>query len=204
MRLRAAFFDVGGTLIGWSSGDDPWRPVVMKAIEREFGSRSWAEALYAADIRRPPADDPYRQETNRWLAEWLTSNAETLTDSEVERLRMAFAAPLDRGLELLPGAADALRWCKCQRLATVLVTNTISRGDDEVRRDWERFGLSDVIDHVVSSHSTGWMKPHPAMYRRALAPFSALAEGRVQRVWARIACRSRSRQRCCWVSVVTG
>jgi FMN phosphatase YigB (HAD superfamily) len=50
----------------------------------------------------------------------------------------------------------------------VLVTNTLSRGDDEVWEDWRRFGLADSIEGVVSSHSVGWQKPHRAIYDRAL------------------------------------
>jgi putative hydrolase of the HAD superfamily len=50
----------------------------------------------------------------------------------------------------------------------VLVTNVLSRGDAEVLRDWQRVGLADAIDGVVSSHDVGWRKPHRAMFDRAL------------------------------------
>ena len=169
MAIRAALFDVGGTLLGWPRGDDPWRSVVLAAIEREFGARPWAEALYVADIRRPPPGDPYRQETNRWIADWLTGNAETLSDAEVERLRRAFASPLQDGWRLLPGAVSALRWCKNEGLTVALVSNMLSTGDEELRRNWSQVGPLELVDHVVSSHSTGWMKPHRAMFERALA-----------------------------------
>lgn len=148
----------------------------MQAIEREFGPRPWAKALYEADIRRPQVDDPHRQETNRWLAEWLAANGEPLPDSDIERLRRAFAAPIDQGLTLLPGATPALRWCKEQGLTVVLLSNTLSTGDDELRRNWDRLGPPEVVDHVVSSYSTGWMKPHPAMFQRALALAGARTE----------------------------
>jgi putative hydrolase of the HAD superfamily len=68
----------------------------------------------------------------------------------------------------VPGAFAAVRWCKARGLRVVLVTNTLSRGDDEVWEDWRRFGLADAIDGVVSSHSVGWQKPHRAIYDRAL------------------------------------
>src|SRR5207247_10292345 len=70
---------------------------------------------------------------------------------------------------LTAGAAEALCWCKERHLAVVVVTNTISRGDDQVRRDFVRFDLTGVIDHVVTSYSTGWENPHPAIFERALA-----------------------------------
>src|SRR5207302_4888983 len=93
--IRAALFDVGGTLL--EIHGSPWRPLVLEAIRREFGARPWAEALYDADIRRPAPDDPYRQETNRWLSEWLKANGEELGEADVERVRGAFAAPIDYG-----------------------------------------------------------------------------------------------------------
>jgi len=80
--MRTALFDVGGTLL--ETRGDPWRPLVLEAIRREFGARPWAETLYDADIRRPAPDDPHRQETNRWLSEWLKANAEELSEAEVE------------------------------------------------------------------------------------------------------------------------
>lgn len=169
MPLRAVFFDMGNTLVGADGDDDAWRPGVLEAIERDFGQRWWAEPPYDADIRRPPKDEPYRQETNRWVAEWLSAKGEVLTSDEIERLRIDFARPLPLAYSLTPGTAEALRWCKSRHLAVVVVTNTLSRGDDDVRRDFVRFDLSDAIDHVITSYSTGWEKPHPAIFDRGLA-----------------------------------
>lgn len=164
--LRAAFFDMGSTLIQGPQGQNLWHPVVMERIARAFGSRDWAEELYRTDLRRPPPDDPYRQETNRWMADWFRERGETFSDDEVERLRCAFAAPIPAGYSLARGAAEAVRWCKDRGLVVAVLTNTISRGDIEVRSDCDRFGL--LIDYVVSSYSTGWAKPHRAMFERAL------------------------------------
>jgi FMN phosphatase YigB (HAD superfamily) len=176
VRLRAVLFDMGGTLVE-TRGDvgDPWREPVLEAINREFGAPAWADRLYEADIRRPRAGEPHRQETNRWLADWLRENGETFTDEQVERLRRAFARPIPTIFSLAAGAADALRWCKARELAVVVVTNTISRGDEEARSDFERFGVSGLIDHVVSSYSTGWEKPHRAIFERALDYAGAIA-----------------------------
>jgi putative hydrolase of the HAD superfamily len=162
-------FDMGGTLVA-TRGDvgDPWREPVLQAIKREFGERGWAEALYSADIRRPPPNEPYRQETNRWLLEWLRERGELFTDEQVERLRLAFAQPLPAVFSLATGAKDALEWCKARELAVVVVTNTVSRGDEEARSDFKRLGVSELIGHVVSSYSTGWEKPHRAIFERAL------------------------------------
>jgi putative hydrolase of the HAD superfamily len=176
MRLRAVLFDMGGTLVEMR-GDvgDPWREPVLEAIRSEFGERAWAETLYSANIRPEHPDDPHRQETNRWLAEWLRERGVIFTDEQIERLRSAFARPVPSVFSLAAGAADALRWCKARELAVVVVTNTISRGDEEARGDFERFGVSKLIDHVVSSYSTGWEKPHHAIFERALRHAGASA-----------------------------
>lgn len=169
MSLRAVLFDMGGTLVATRTDvGDPWREPVMAAIEREFGPRAWAEELYRAQIRSLDPNEPHRQETNRWLRNWLHDRGERLDEEEVERLRRAFARPLPAVFSLADGAVDALRWCKERRLPVVVVTNTISRGDVEVRQDFERLGVSELIDHVVSSYSTGWEKPHRAIFDRAL------------------------------------
>jgi FMN phosphatase YigB (HAD superfamily) len=167
--LRGVFFDMGGTLVTYEGTDDPWRAPVLEAIEHEFGEQWWAEPLYSADIRRPPADDPYRQETERWLGEWLQARGAVLDKDQIARLRLAFARPLPTAFALAAGAADALVWCKASGLAVAVLTNTLSRGDTEVRDDFYRLGLDSLIDHVVTSYSTGWEKPHPAMFERALA-----------------------------------
>jgi FMN phosphatase YigB (HAD superfamily) len=141
----------------------------MARIASEFGSLPWSDLLYAADIRRPPSDDPYRQETDRWLAEWVASRGEVWDGRRIERLRRAFAAPLPGSFALSPGAKAALRWSKKHGLVVVVLTNTITRGDAEVWSDCKRLGLEGLVDEVVSSYSTGWSKPHPAMFERALA-----------------------------------
>jgi FMN phosphatase YigB (HAD superfamily) len=169
-------FDMGGTLVATRADvQDPWREPVLTAIKGEFGARAWAERLYEADIRRPPDDDPHRQETNRWLGEWLRENGEAFSDEQVERLRLAFARPLPAVFSLSAGAATALRWCKDRELVVVVITNTVSRGDEQARDDFESLGVSGLIDHVVTSYSTGWEKPHHAIFDRALGYAGATA-----------------------------
>jgi putative hydrolase of the HAD superfamily len=143
-----------------------------------FGERSWYDALIAADLE--PADTE-RQETDRWYEAWFAAHG-IACDIAVDELRSAVALPLDLVATPVPGAAEAVRWCKASGLRVVLVTNTLSRGDAEVLRDWQRLGLADAIDGVVSSHDAGWRKPHPAIYERAMrlaavSPTEALMVG---------------------------
>ena len=168
MALRAVFFDVGDTLVQHWKPFEETRVIVREALLREFGEREWYERFLSARFEPLDVDDVLRQETNRWYAEWFRNSQIGIDDVHIDRLRTAVTVPLDLVGSLVPGTREALAWCKSHSLSVVLVTNTLWRGDDEVRRDWERFGLADAIDHVVSSHSIGWQKPHAAIFRRAL------------------------------------
>jgi len=162
--VKAAFFDVGDTLTEHWAPPEELHPTIRRHLVAAFGEREWFDRLIAADIEPSDAE---RQETNRWYESWFAAQG-IASDIEIDKLRSTFAVPLDLVSTPVPGAADAVRWCKAQGLAVVLVTNTLSRGDAEVLRDWQRLGLADAIDGIVSSHDAGWRKPHPAMFERAL------------------------------------
>jgi FMN phosphatase YigB (HAD superfamily) len=169
--LRAVFFDVGDTLVQHWKPEPEIRALTRDALRRTFGERAWYDAFLEAQIapgHRHESEEDLRQETNRWYAEWFRNSQIGIDDIEIDHFRVATTLPLDLVGSLVPGTAEALRWCKERGLAVGLITNTLSRGDDEVRTDWERFGLADTLDYVVSSHSVGWQKPHQEIFRRAL------------------------------------
>ncbi|HUQ17028.1 MAG TPA: HAD family hydrolase [Candidatus Saccharimonadales bacterium] len=167
MGLRAAFFDVGDTLV------ENFRPLsasaadARAALRTAFGDRPWFDRFITADL--DPVDDGtlLEQDTTRWMAAWFEAEG-LVCDIDLEALRTASVLPLELVSTPVPGAADALRWCKATGLRVVLVTNTLYRGDAEVLADWTRAGLGPLIDGVVSSHSVGRRKPHPLMFLRAL------------------------------------
>lgn len=166
MGLRAAFFDVGDTLVeGW---DPDYRVKARSALAAHYGERDWYEPFLAAEHEPSDHDVPWRQETIAIMERWLREQGIDLDELDLERVRSLCSVPLDTVARLTAGAGEALRWCKDRGLSVVLVTNTLWRGDDEVREDWRRFGFGDLIDGVASSHSVGWRKPHPAMFERAL------------------------------------
>ena len=168
MPLRAVFLDVGDTLVeGWSPRER-LNELMRDAFVRAFGEREWYDAFVNAEFGPAAGAEEHRQETNRWVEEWFVNSGYGLDDVPVDRLRSAGSVPLDLVAQLVPGAADALRWSKRRGLAIGLVTNTLWRGDEEVWEDLRRFGLRDAVDHVVSSHSLGWQKPHAAIFQRAL------------------------------------
>lgn len=185
MTLKAAFFDVGDTLVEhWLTGD-PYHQKIRDRLCAAFGERDWYDEWIRADIepehvrdlRGPVAPDGgwiyeperARQETLAWYERWFRQHGIDLAGIDSERLRRAMCVPLDEVSTPAAGAFDAVRWCKARGLTVVLVSNTLSRGDEEIVDDWRRLGLHDAIDGVVSSHSVGWRKPHPAIFRRALA-----------------------------------
>jgi FMN phosphatase YigB (HAD superfamily) len=164
--VRAAFFDVGDTLVeGW---DPDYRSREREALVGRYGEREWYDAFLHARHEPEDHDLPWRQETVAIIERWLADQRIPCDDIDAETVRSVCSVPLDTLARLTEGAAEALRWCKSNGLQVVLVTNTLWRGDEEVREDWRRFGLADAIDGVASSHSVGWRKPHPAMFERAL------------------------------------
>lgn len=180
MTLRAVFFDIGDTLVDHWMPADQQNELALAALREEFGERDWHGAWVEAkidpvrtaegDLAAIASGDEtiFKQETMAWYEAWFTASSISLDGIDLERLRLRMCAPLDLVSQPVAGAFEALRWCKSQGLAVVLVTNTLSRGDAEALEDWRRFGLADAIDGVVSSHSIGWQKPHRAIFERAL------------------------------------
>lgn len=180
MTLRAVLFDVGDTLLEHWAGPERTIELAVPVLRREFGDREWYGRLLTAELgpnkrghaakgsHLVPNDDALRQETLRWYEEWFANSSIGIDDIDLDRLRVACTVPLDLVSELVPGAAQALRWSKARDLRVILVTNTLSRGEAQVWEDWRRFGLADAIDGIVTSHDTGWQKPHRRMFERAL------------------------------------
>jgi FMN phosphatase YigB (HAD superfamily) len=182
--LRAVLFDVGDTLVEHWAPRDRVEALMREALRRDFASCAWTEDFIHAEIGPRPAagtnapagDEALRQETLRWYGEWFARTGFSIEGVDLDRLRIASTLPLDLVSTPVPGAFAALRWCRANGLRVVLVTNTLSRGDDEVWEDWRRFGLADAIDGVVSSHSVGWQKPHRRIFERALELAGARAD----------------------------
>jgi FMN phosphatase YigB (HAD superfamily) len=184
--LKAAFFDVGDTLVEqWPPPDEakrvtraqicaglgelPWLDDFLEAELHPKARMRLAEAVAArgrSETRFEPED--LRQETQRWFREWLVGRGIEMTEADIDRLRSLMCVPLAEVTTPVPGAFDALRWCADRGLRIVLVTNTLSHSDEDVREDFRRFGLLETIYGVASSHSVGWRKPHPAIFERAL------------------------------------
>lgn len=167
MGLRAAFFDIGDTLVENFATNEASAGARRAALVAAFGERAWYDRFILADI--DPVDDGtlLDQDTTGWMGAWFEAEG-LVCDVDLDALRAASVLPLELVSTPVPGAADAVRWCKANDLAVILVTNTLYRGDSEVLADWVRMGLGSHIDGVVSSHSVRRRKPHPSLFERAL------------------------------------
>jgi FMN phosphatase YigB (HAD superfamily) len=180
VTLRAAFFDVGDTLVDHWAPPEKLHELLREALRKEYGERVWHERWITAKIEPERTADRdlasiaagdeeiFRQETLRWYEDWFRNAAVGVDDVEMDRLRSIMTVPLDLVSTPVAGAFTSLRWCKTKGLKVVLVTNTLSRGDDEAWEDWRRFGVADAIDGIVTSHTLGWQKPHRRIFERAL------------------------------------
>jgi putative hydrolase of the HAD superfamily len=178
--LRAVFFDVGDTLVDTATMPEDLNDLLREALRREFGERPWYARWIAGKIAPPRSAEGdlaaiaagdeglFRQETIRWYTDWFQDAGIAIDDIDVDRLRSTMCVPLDRVTTPVRGALDAVRWCKARGLAVVLVSNTLSRGDDESWVDARRLGIADAIDGLVTSHAVGWQKPHRRIFERAL------------------------------------
>jgi FMN phosphatase YigB (HAD superfamily) len=185
--LRAVLFDVGDTLVDTTAMPDISAPLT-EALCREFGERPWYPQWIAGKIAPPRSaegdlaaiasgdEQIFRQETIRWYTDWFRSAGISSGDIDVDRLRSTMCIPLDRVTTPVRGAFDAVRWCKSRGLAVVLVSNTLSRGDEESWVDARRLGIADAIDGLVTSHTVGWQKPHRRIFERALEVAKATPE----------------------------
>jgi len=67
-----------------------------------------------------------------------------------------------------PGALDLLRTTHESGLRNVIVSNTFWKDGASSALDFERMGISDLIDGFVTSLDVGFRKPHTAMFDAAL------------------------------------
>jgi len=171
--IRAALFDVGDTIFRVQGDAAAQRRAVLARLVARFGLRDWYEELLEADLLtellRDDPDEPMRQRTLVVLEHWLGAKDPRIARAHVDELRGIVAVPRAIGTEVAPGARETLERLRADGLRIVLVSNTLWTGDDELRADIGELGLGALIDGVVTSHSTGYRKPHPAIFERALA-----------------------------------
>jgi FMN phosphatase YigB (HAD superfamily) len=115
----------------------------------------------------------WEQRTVEVVTAMLAEHGYQASADEVKRICRACAAPLSQVVELADGALEAVRAIRNLGVRMVICSNTLWRNDADSRRDWEELGFGECFDAYVTSHDTGFAKPHPAMFERALAAVDA-------------------------------
>jgi len=173
--LKALLVDVGGTLVDdatWLK-QDRYEAHMISRLREAFGTdHPWFVPL--ATHRFVESDAPsWERRTVEVVTAMLAEHGYQASAEEVERICRAGAAPLSQVVELSNGALEAVRAIRRLGVPMVICSNTLWRNDADSRRDWEELGFGEYFDAYVTSHDTGYAKPHPAMFERALAAVEA-------------------------------
>ena len=173
--LKALLVDVGGTLVDdatWLK-QDRYEAHMMSRLREAFGAEhSWFAPL--VKHRFVESDAPtWEQRTVELVTAVLADHGINASADDVERICRACAAPLSQVVELSEGALEAIRTIRNLGVRMVICSNTLWRNDADSRRDWEELGFGAYFDAYITSHDTGFGKPHPAIFERALVAVDA-------------------------------
>jgi HAD superfamily hydrolase (TIGR01509 family) len=168
--LKALLVDVGGTLVDDATWVErrQYEALMISRLKEAFGTdHLWFAPL--ASHRFEESDAPtWEQRTVEVVTAALADHGFEASADEVERICRACAAPLSQVVELSDGAREAVRAIRDLGVRMVICSNPLWRNDADSRRDWEELGFGDCFDAYVTSHDTGFGKPHRAMFERAL------------------------------------
>jgi HAD superfamily hydrolase (TIGR01509 family) len=173
--LRALLVDVGGTLVDDATWLTRQRYEALRVtrLREAFGTdHPWFGALASHPFAESDAPT-WEQRTAELVMAFLTEQGVESSAEDVERICRAAAAPLSQVVELADGARPAVQAIRELGVPMVICSNTLWRNDADSRRDWEELGFGAYFDGYVTSHDTGFGKPHPAIFERALAGVGA-------------------------------
>jgi HAD superfamily hydrolase (TIGR01509 family) len=193
--LRAVLFDVGGTL--WHSGAAPAaeefrRLAAERAAEMLAGLGknghdpaavariAWdaaEEAMLRArqgDLREPDYAEVVRQALQR-------AGLDLERQRAAELLERCYVSGVEGGKRAYEDAAETLAELKRRGFLLATVTNR-AFGGERFRADMREAGIDIAWDAEAVSVEVGYLKPHPALFRHALAclgvePSEALVVG---------------------------
>ena len=170
-----AFLNASGMGVHY---DDQWflRDLLDQALIREQDrAAARARAAIGADVPselvEPDRGAAYRSlfavaaPQGRIPAVWQAQ-----ADEMALRAAWEFRKASTLHIGLYPGALDMLRRVRASGLTAVLVTNAQAC---YTRPELEMLGLDAAFDAIVVSSEEGIKKPHPELYRRALARVGA-------------------------------
>ena len=181
--LRAVTFDCWGTLIYLrdEAAVLERRTEAICAAAREAGSdpdRAEARRAFATAWQRH--DDLWREgvatgapEMAGWALEGLGIRDEAIAARLARELEQG--AP-DRECAMLEGARETLERLAERGVQRALICDTGINPGRVVRRTLDRLGLLGLLEVQVFSNEAGVPKPHPRVFRAALAPLGVAPE----------------------------
>ena len=170
MALRGLLVDVGGTLVDdrtWIPADRYRAARLRRMADALGGTQPWFEA-FVDHAFEGGAATPHEQRTAEAVAEFLVEQGLAPTEAEVEAICRANAVPLRDAVQLEAHALDSMRDARRMGLRMAICSNTLWRGDEDARQDLADLGFDGIFDAVVTSRSTGYEKPHAAIFERCL------------------------------------
>ena len=179
--LRAVVFDLGGTLLQYESATADLLELNRQGFISVYhyllanGKVRLTETTFLETVVSRARADWHAAETSLRGMKLEASLKTAMEDwgvsmSEAEWLeaRRAFFEPIQRAVTPRAGARYTLQALKDRGMILGLLSNT-SWGGDIHDADLARFDLLDLLPIRLYSCDIGWLKPHPAAFRMALA-----------------------------------
>jgi HAD superfamily hydrolase (TIGR01509 family) len=173
-KLRAIFFDLGGTL--FSNRDIPVVnvPTILEAAERleiegEFGQIGLNYVIAAREVNDLYMRRPYYLHRDHFYDTYrlFAKNYEReVSDEFLTWFYEAQRTAMLEGLSLRDDCAETLRALRAKGLIISIVSNI---DNDYLEGMLESFALRPLIDHWISSEAAESCKPDPKIFECALA-----------------------------------
>jgi putative hydrolase of the HAD superfamily len=205
LTIEAVFFDLGDTISELREGEESYILRVRQRGERVY------EALVAAGASLPERElfaaalaDATEAHYQAALAEergttvyaamraFLPAMGLPATDALVAAAGDAYCRPGQTALPLRLGARETLAALKARGLALGVISNTLQPAG-YMNAVLARQGIRQFFDACIYSSEVGRAKPHPAIFRAALAALGAPPE-RAVHVGDRLAADVRGAQ----------
>ena len=173
-QIETVLLDVGGTL--WPDGPpiDRYISYASARLGKGLGLGHDDAVCLAGRLSHVPEPAVgHVQDTERFVTDVLEDLGWGDRQLDVARIFEEMCVPAREVLEPFAGADQLLANQQDLGRRVAIVSNTQWRDGDAYRQDFADFGLADYIDAYVTSLDVGYRKPHPAMFRAALAALDA-------------------------------
>jgi HAD superfamily hydrolase (TIGR01509 family) len=119
--------------------------------------------------REPPAEAAASPSAEQVISASMQRLGLPIENQSITRIRRAMALPVAGRLQPLPGANDLLAAIHSLGMRTVIASNTYWRDADSYWDDFRQLGMAEYVDAIVTSVDAGHLKPHPAVFEKALS-----------------------------------